>query len=265
MSHNEESKRHRWGFTLIELLVVIAIIAILASMLLPALSRAKARALTIKCVSNQKQFILAWHLYSGDSDETLVDNRVFTDPLATAQNWVFGFLDYHAGNPHNTNTQNLTTALLGNSLKSHEIFKCPSDKSKVPEGSRVRSYSMNGFAGAVDESQEDYIHFRRSGDFQAMGPSQVWIFSDEHPDSIDDGLFRVEMGQTANWISLPSSLHNGNDTGTLAFADGHAESKRWRDASTRLLPAYKGFQATRTQTSGAQDITWFQERTTMQR
>lgn len=266
MKHHRDTKHRRQGFTLIELLVVIAIIAILAGMLLPALSRAKATARTIECIGNQKQLILAWHLYSSDGDEKLVDNRVFTDSLANVQNWVFGYQDYQAGNSHNTNVQNLTTALLGSILQTQKVFKCPSDRSRVPEGPRVRSYSINGFVGAVVESQQDYLHFRKSGDFQAMGPSQLWVLSDEHPDSIDDGLFRVEMGQTAQWVGgLPSSLHNSSDTGTFAFADGHAESKRWRDASTKVKPTYKSPQRTRTDTAGFQDITWVQERTTIKR
>ncbi len=123
---------HDWsfgaGFTLIELLVVIAIIAILAALLLPALSRAKIRAQAVMCMSNTKQLALAWISYAGDNNDTLAppsDSNVSGGP-----NWCQGRLDWGTGTD-NTNTLYLTNpqvALLAPYYAGqYKLFKCPAD------------------------------------------------------------------------------------------------------------------------------------------
>jgi len=134
--------RSRGGFTLIELLVVIAIIAILAAMLLPALSKAKSRAATIKCVNHCRQLTLAWHIYATDSDDRI---PAATD-IVGGTNWCPGWLDYQPSRADNFDvSQTVAKSVLFENLgKSTEVFKCPEDRS-----GRVRSFSMNCWMGGL--------------------------------------------------------------------------------------------------------------------
>ena len=240
----------RSAFTLIELLVVIAIIGILASLLLPALSRSKARAQSVTCINNNRHLILAWTMYSDENSGRLVYNlggdpaRKTFAPTQSA-NWVNNVLDWEL-TPDNTNADFVSRSVLAPFASfSLNIFHCPADRavSDVQRGAgwdrRVRSVSMNAMVGdpgallqwGVNVNNPKYQQFIKDSDFRDA--STIFVFLDEHPDSINDGYF-LNIPYSQQWTDLPASYHNGG--GSFSFADGHTEVHRWRNDSTIRPP-----------------------------
>jgi prepilin-type N-terminal cleavage/methylation domain-containing protein/prepilin-type processing-associated H-X9-DG protein len=220
------------GFTLIELLVVIAIIAILASLLLPALSKAKEKARGIQCVSNLRQMGLAWHMYYMEHDDWVVPNNGDKlDYALSTLTWVLGTLTLDGGmngtpgtakrgpnNPDNTNTVYLTNSPLWPYHQSLGIWRCPSDRSKCTEGNQrlphVRSIAMNIYVGSFEVQAADqddangpdddfddlaalygqgYKVVKKFDDMTTPSPSETFVFTDVRDDSITDSGFRVGM------------------------------------------------------------------------
>jgi prepilin-type N-terminal cleavage/methylation domain-containing protein/prepilin-type processing-associated H-X9-DG protein len=235
------------GFTLIELLVVIAIVAVLAGMLLPALARAKAKAQGLVCLSQERQIGLAWSLYAEDADARLPYNLGASEIKQTVAqnlyiNWTSPVMSWEL-DQDNTNTVLLTRGGIGPYVSgSAAIYLCPSDRvvSDVQAAAgwsrRVRSLSMNmmiGDAGAFTQTGANvnnpyYQQFFKAT--QIPEPADIFVFIEEHPDSINDGYF-LDRGGSYRWMDLPASWHNGG--ANLSFADGHSEAHRWRFASTQ--------------------------------
>jgi len=262
------SLKRRGAFTLIELLVVIAIIAILAALLLPALSRAKAKAQAVMCMSNGKQLALAWILYADDFQDKLPPN---VSGAGNRGGWVDGYLDFQPNTTDNTNTLFLLNAKIGPYTKSLGIYKCPGDVydclmfgARMP---RVRSISMNAYIeggayGSLSTSSagdRNYYCYNKMTDIIKPTPSMLWVFNDEHPDAINDG-WQINPPGPDGWVDLPASNHGGSCG--FSFADGHSEIKKWREASTMLPVTKSPNKFGGVMTWNSRDKRWYAERTT---
>jgi prepilin-type N-terminal cleavage/methylation domain-containing protein/prepilin-type processing-associated H-X9-DG protein len=265
----EMAKRADKGFTLIELLVVIAIIAILAAMLLPALSRAKQKAQRTSCCNNLRQLDLAFFAYTTDNEDRIVtQDWVLTQPPSSpayVKGWVDGLMRLGAVNyVGNTNTGWIANGLLFSYAQNLQVVKCPADRSEAKEGANsypvARSYSENqmmncpiSWAYAPDDRFADY---RKAT--QINRPSDIFTFIDEREDSIDDGAFGVDMVDTsisAVLVNLPSIRH-GNACGVV-FADGHTEIHKWLDSRT-TPPIQSTYQPWHVDASSSVDALWLQ-------
>jgi len=301
--HQKAGSRH-CGFTLIELLVVIAIIAILAAMLLPALSKAKQKAQAIGCMNNNKQLTLAWIMYADDNSDQLAPNEFpYNGPgffgYATPdkmRNWVVGTMAI----PFDRLNPIILTApqsLLYAYAKSVNVYKCPADNLLVQGRVASRNFSMNNAVGTrwwntpsgggqnkgpagspvgggwlsstYADPDPNWITFGKSSQMTRPGPANTWVLIDENPLTINDGLFAVSMpanNDPANTylVDYPGSSHNL--AAGLSFGDGHSEIHKWKDPRTYSVPSGTGPGLVAAGPSPKnEDVMWLSVRTTVAR
>jgi prepilin-type N-terminal cleavage/methylation domain-containing protein/prepilin-type processing-associated H-X9-DG protein len=270
------------GFTLVELLVVIAIIALLAGLLLPALSGAKAKASCLTCLNNERQLELACLVYADEFNDRLPYNLGVAEiQQLEAQgvywNWSTPVMDWNTDSLHGTGSDNTNVFLLTQggigpyTSRTPAIYKCPSDnvvddlQAAAGWHARVRTISLNamvGDAGTFSKSGGNvnnpaYVQFFKVS--QVPKPSQIFAFIEEHPNTISDGYF-LNKPDSSRWLRLPASWHNG--AANLSFTDGHIETHRWLFSSTK--PGVRpGVTYSSTYVSGTEhgDFDWLMDRT----
>jgi prepilin-type N-terminal cleavage/methylation domain-containing protein len=259
LSHENKLPR---AFTLIELLVVIAIIAILAGMLLPALSNAKVKGQSAMCISNMKQLQVAWLMYPDDNNGVLVQN--YFGNAQAPERWVRGDM---SNDQDATNKVYIQTGYLWKYNPALGIYKCPADRSTQQGGRRaprLRSVSMNSAfsnPGALGYLNKVYYKVSDLGD---PAPSLHWVFTIEHCNSIAGGTLAVNCqrrGASAVIQDYPASYHNGAES--LSFTDGHVEIHKYSDPKIKPNPVWnRGLILNYNNPSpNSRDVTWLQERT----
>jgi prepilin-type N-terminal cleavage/methylation domain-containing protein/prepilin-type processing-associated H-X9-DG protein len=276
--------RRRRGFTLIELLVVIAIIAILASMLLPALARAKTKAQGIVCLGNTKQLALAWIIYAGDNDDRVVPNFGVAETSSSRRldsgqeypSWIQNVMDWTV-NEMNTNLLYVQKSKLSKYTGGAvNLYRCPADRylssvqRKAGWNFRVRSLSMNAYLGVFNVTrdlsyegknvfQTDYRQFLKLSEIRE--PAKIFVFVDEQPDSINDGYYLNTLGNQTQWGDSPAWYHNG--ACGFSFADGHSEVHKWLSATARTRVTTAEHVPRSFDAVGRRDFQWLWERTSV--
>jgi prepilin-type processing-associated H-X9-DG protein len=242
--------RGRAAFTLLELCVVLATVAVFALTLLPALASTRPNTQATRCLNNLRQLAAGWIMYAAENNNSVMSYTGWVSN-ESYMSWT--------PDPRSTNTTFLLTSLMGNYVSSVALFKCPADQYPGLIGPRARSVSLNAALGGsgpnaqgTDPGRRRYYARNAGGVTGAVGrgvqkmselnwpgPVRTFLILDEHPDSINDGVYFFDPGRPPGqerWRDLPASYHNGG--AGISFADGHTEMHKWMESST-FFPVVK--------------------------
>lgn len=232
-----ESRPDHAAFTLLELLAVVLVVLLLALTALPTLARTRSNASAIQCLNNQRRLTVAWQMYASDNQDRLV----------SPADWVEEWLDWSmaSGNTNTAILEDPESSLIARHVRSAVLFKCPADQyvsnSQLSYGwkQRARSVALSSSLGGVsvvlyyEIPGREFFVARQLSQLNRPGPANTVTILDEHPDSINNGMFSFDPGlaiPNARWRDLPASYHQAG--AGVAFADGHAMIKRWQDVRT---------------------------------
>ena len=238
------------AFTRLDLLALVAGFGLLAAVQLASVVDTRSAGDRAVCLDNLRQLSRAWMLYAEENRGAFPGNLDGGSLLSrTNETWAVGWLTLDTPTPDNTNWVALMRSQLGPYARSHQVYRCPADNSLGPvpgvgKQPRVRSVSMNSYVGQRSGPYTSgYRQFRSVSEITEFPPAELFVFIDEREDSINDGAFFINMEgfdppnpNAYIMVDYPADRHNRS--GTLSFADGHAETWRWKDP--RTTPPHRG-------------------------
>jgi len=232
------SKESSAAFTLTELCVVIAVVVVLAMLVLPALAATKTQSASAGCLYNLRHLQTGCAMYATENNDYLMPNA----PLqgVSANTWCGSQGEDWYNSAANTNAAQYTGSLMwpyvGNNLRA---YRCPGDVVPSANGTRIRSYSMNGQMGSILQlpSNPGWKVFLKGSDLTTLAPVNAFVFCDESMYSLNDGFLQVDCNNPG-WPDVPACYLEGGCG--FSFADGHAEVRRWLTSALKNVPYVYG-------------------------